>query len=188
MKPLPFVTLALVMLALAGGGWAADKAPEEKTGLPVGTKAPAFTLKDQSGKVWPLDDFLKRGKVALVFYRSAGWWPFCQKQLVQLQADLKKIQATGIQVIAISYDSVEVLAKFADRRKITFPLLSDPGSKTIRAYSLLNREAKGKAEGIPYPGTMLIGMDGVIRAKLFVEGYKDRHSTDELIKAAQASN
>ena len=49
MKPLHFVTVALIMLALAGGGWAADKAPEEKTGLPVGTKAPAFALKDQSG-------------------------------------------------------------------------------------------------------------------------------------------
>jgi peroxiredoxin len=81
---------------------------------------------------------------------------------------------------------VEVLAKFADLRKITFPLLSDPDSKTIRAYGLLNKEAKGKIEGIPYPGTMLIDKDGVIRAKLFLEGYKDRPSTDELIKAAQA--
>jgi peroxiredoxin len=81
-----------------------------------------------------------------------------------------------------------VLANFARRRKITVPLLSDPDSKTIRAYGLLNKEAKGKAEGIPYPGTILIGKDGVIRAKLFVEGYKDRHSMDELIKAAQAIN
>ena len=104
---------------------------------------------------------------------------------MQLQSHLKKIEK-DTQVIAISYDSVEVLAKFADRRKITFPLLSDPDSKTIRAYGLLNKEAKGKVEGIPYPGTMLIGEDGVIRAKLFVEGYKDRHSTDELIKAGQA--
>ena len=73
MKPLHCVILAPILLALAGGAWAADKAPEEKTGLPVGTKAPAFTLKDQSGKVWTLDDLLKKGKVALVFYRSAGW-------------------------------------------------------------------------------------------------------------------
>jgi peroxiredoxin len=79
-----------------------------------------------------------------------------------------------------------VLSKFADKRKITFPLLSDAGSKTISAYGLLNKEAKGKAEGIPYPGTILIDKDGVIQAKLFLDGYKDRHSTDELIKAAQA--
>ena len=79
-----------------------------------------------------------------------------------------------------------MLAKFADKRKITFPLLSDPGSKTIRAYGLLNKEAKGRTEGIPYPGTVLIDKEGVIRGKLFLEGYRDRHSTAELIKAARA--
>jgi cytochrome oxidase Cu insertion factor (SCO1/SenC/PrrC family) len=48
-------------------------APEEQTGLRVGTKAPTFTLKDQSGKERSLDEFLATGKVALVFYRSADW-------------------------------------------------------------------------------------------------------------------
>jgi len=80
-----------------------------------------------------------------------------------------------------------VLAKFADKHKITFPLLSDPDSKTISAYGLLNKEAKGsKVEGIPYPGTMLLDKDDVIRAKLFLEGVKERHSTDDLIKAAKS--
>jgi len=48
-------------------------APEKLTGLKVGAKAPKFTLKDQEGKQRSLDEFLKRGKVALVFYRSADW-------------------------------------------------------------------------------------------------------------------
>ncbi len=43
------------------------------TGLKVGSKAPRFTLKDQEGKDRSLDDLLKKGKVALVFYRSADW-------------------------------------------------------------------------------------------------------------------
>ena len=47
--------------------------PEEQTGLKVGEKAPGFTLKDQEGKERSLDEFLKKGKVALVFYRSADW-------------------------------------------------------------------------------------------------------------------
>jgi cytochrome oxidase Cu insertion factor (SCO1/SenC/PrrC family) len=63
---------AALLLVLAPLG-AADKAPEEKTGVKVGAKAPAFTLKDQAGKERTLDEFLKKGKVALVFYRSAGW-------------------------------------------------------------------------------------------------------------------
>ena len=52
----------------------ADKEPApDKTGLKVGEKAPPFTLKDQSGKERSLDEFLKTGKIAIVFYRSAAW-------------------------------------------------------------------------------------------------------------------
>jgi len=53
---------------------AADKEPApDKTGLKVGEKAPAFTLKDQLGKERSLEEFLKTGKVAIIFYRSAAW-------------------------------------------------------------------------------------------------------------------
>jgi peroxiredoxin Q/BCP len=102
-----------------------------------------------------------------------------------LQADLATIEAAGIQLVGVSYDSVEVLAGFADKAKITFPLLSDAGSKTIIAYGLLNKEAKGKTAGIPYPGTLVIDRDGVIRAKLFLDGYRERHTAKDLIKAAK---
>jgi peroxiredoxin Q/BCP len=103
--------------------------------------------------------------------------------LVQLQGDIEKIKAAGIQVVGISYDSVAVLKKFSQGNKITFPLLSDPGSKTIEAYHIRNDAAKGKAEGVPNPGTFIVDKGGVIRAKLFLEGYRTRHTTDELIKA-----
>ena len=52
---------------------AAQEASPEKTGLAVGRKAPAFTLKDQTGKEVSLESLLKTGPVALVFHRSADW-------------------------------------------------------------------------------------------------------------------
>jgi len=64
--------------------------------------------------------------------------------------------------------------------------LSDTGSKAIRAYDLLNKEAKGRAGGVPYPGTIFIDKDGVVFAQLFLDGYRERHSLDELLKAAKA--
>jgi cytochrome oxidase Cu insertion factor (SCO1/SenC/PrrC family) len=73
MRALHFATFAPIVLALAGEYWAAAQAPAEKTGLPIGARAPAFTLKDQHGKERTLAEFLQKGKVALVFYRSAGW-------------------------------------------------------------------------------------------------------------------
>ena len=108
-----------------------------------------------------------------------------------MQRDLKKIEDAGVKVVGVSYDSVEVLKAFADKQKITFPLLSDPDSKTIVAYALKNKETVGKKfgkvdlDGIPYPGTYLVDKKGVVRAKLFVDGYKERHSVEELVQAAE---
>ena len=67
---------AAVMLLAASAAFSQGKGkavPNEKAGLQVGEKAPKFTLKDQEGKERSLDDLLKKGKVALVFYRSADW-------------------------------------------------------------------------------------------------------------------
>ncbi len=41
--------------------------------ISVGDKAPPFRLKDQNGEEHSLEDLLKKGNVALVFYRSADW-------------------------------------------------------------------------------------------------------------------
>ena len=57
-----------IVLASANLAAAADPDP-----LAVGQKAPSVKLKDQDGVERSLDDFLKQGKVALVFYRSADW-------------------------------------------------------------------------------------------------------------------
>src|SRR5262249_61758319 len=111
---------------------------------------------------------------------------FCRRQLVQLQSDLKSIEDAGVHVVGISYDDTRVLKTVSDRLKIAFPLLSDPGSKTIDAYHIRNAAARGKAEGVPMPGTFILDQAGVIRAKLFLEGYRDRHSTEALVKAAKA--
>ena len=101
-----------------------------------------------------------------------------------MQKDIKQLEDTGVVVVGISYDPVDVLAKFSEKQKITYPLLSDPDHKTIVDYGLLNKEAKGKTEGIPYPGTMILDRDGVIRAKLFFDGYRERHQATDIVKAA----
>ncbi len=80
----------------------------------------------------------------------------------------------------MSYDSVKVLSQSAKRKKITFPLLADMGSKVIDAYGLRNQSRK---DGIPHPGTVIIGTDGKVLAKLFHEGYRKRHHSQEIIDA-----
>lgn len=94
--------------------------------------------------------------------------------------------------MAVSYDSIETLAKYAEKTNIEFPLLSDEGSKTIDAYGIRNKSMDGKKlgpnnlEGIPHPGTYIVDETGTVRAKLFLERYQERHGNEELIEAAKA--
>jgi peroxiredoxin len=150
----------------------------ETPGLAIGEQAPAFELQDQHGKPQSLSGILESGPAARVFYRSADWCPFCRKQLVQLRHEVERLSAAGVQIVGISYDSPDILKAFSDAEEIPFLLLSDEGSKTINAFGLHNKD------GLPHPGTVLIDPSGVIRAKIFKEGYRVRHTVDELVEAA----
>ncbi len=81
--------------------------------------------------------------------------------------------------MGVSFDSVDVLKEFCNRFKVELPLLSDAGSKTIKSYGLHFQR------GLPHPGTILIDQKGVVRARLFEEGYRKRHKPAELIAAAK---
>lgn len=103
-----------------------------------------------------------------------------------MQSDLKKFDQAGVEVVSVSYDSVEKLKAFAEKRSITYLLLSDEGSKTIDAYGIRNKEIKPgtRQDGIPYPGTYLVDKTGTIRAKFFLEGYAERINDEEILKEA----
>lgn len=96
-----------------------------------------------------------------------------------MQSRLEEINATNTQVVGISYDSVDILNNFAETNDIEFPLLADPGSKTIRAYGIHNEK------GLPHPGTYLVGKDRRVLAALFLEGYRERHTVEKLFEAIE---
>jgi AhpC/TSA family/Disulphide bond corrector protein DsbC len=76
---------------------------------------------------------------------------------------------------------VEILKYFSDRRKIDFPLLSDPDSKIIRMYQVLNAEAIGPNAGMPRPGYFFIDLEGMIREKFFEAKYRERLTGNTLL-------
>jgi peroxiredoxin len=145
-----------------------------EVGLSAGQKAPDFSARDQFGKTQTLDSLRGPKGTVLLFYRSADWCPYCKGQLIQLQAAKERFQKQGIGLAGISYDSVEILKYFADRRKIDFPLLSDPDSQIIRKYQVLNAEAVGPNAGMARPGYFFIDPEGMIREKFFEAKYRER--------------
>jgi hypothetical protein len=95
---------------------------------------------------------------------------------VELQANLPTLAATGILPFALSYDPVPVLAAFAATHGITYPLLSDDGSRFIRALGILNTSLAPTDEhyGVAYPGTYVIAEDGRVADKVFHVSHRTR--------------
>ena len=100
---------------------------------------------------------------------------------MQLQDAKAKFEQQRIKLAAISYDSQAILADFAKRHQIDFPLLADPDSKVIRSFNVLNAEAKGMNKGMAHPGFLYIDADGVIREKYFEAKYTNRFTPNNVI-------
>lgn len=103
--------------------------------------------------------------------------------MVQLSETLESFEALGIGVAATTYDDRETLNEFSQQRSIGFTLLSDKGGKLASALGILNmdNDPGDFAYGVPHPGILFIGPDGVVKAKFAVEGYRKRPPIEEVL-------
>ena len=182
--------VAILICAMAGTQRAAQQtAPPplpniQKLGPQVGTRVPDFTLVDQKGQSRTLASLMGPKGLMLVFYRSADWCPYCKTQLAELQTRTTDLAKNGIGLAAVSYDPVPVLADFSKRRGITFPLLSDPGSQTIKRYGILNTtvpETNQQSYGIPFPGTFMLDTRSVVTSRFFEQAYQERSTVGSIM-------
>jgi peroxiredoxin Q/BCP len=104
----------------------------ENTRLAPGDKAPTFSLPDADGNKVSLADY--KGRRVIVYFYPAASTPGCTKQACDFRDSLAELNEAGLDVVGISPDKPEKLAKFRDAEKLTFPLLSDPERKVLTAY------------------------------------------------------
>ncbi len=129
--------------------------------LEIGSKAPAFTLPDQDGKMVSLKDF-KGQKVVLYFYPKDNT-PGCTKQACNFGELLPQFREKGAVVIGVSKDSVASHKKFQEKFGLPFTLLSDTELKVIQAYGVWQeKNMYGKKTMGVVRTTYLIDEKGVI--------------------------
>jgi peroxiredoxin len=141
------------------------------------------TRLDQDGKPRTFADLTGQHGLVLMFNRSAGWCPYCQAQMIELNGSIGEIDKRGFRVAILTYDTPEVLKGFATRRSITYTLLSDPNSEVIDAYGLRDPQYPPghRAHGVPRPLILVLDRAGMIRAKLYEDSYKVRPSVAAII-------
>ena len=126
---------------------------------------------------------------------------------MELQGQVNQLRAKGLGLAVISYDPVEILAAFSKQRGITFTMLSDVGSETIKRYGILNTvatEAVGpngkdpaladdvktfvsvvganaRQAGIAFPGTFILDRNGRVKSRFFEDSYIERNTTSSIM-------
>ena len=100
--------------------------------LEAGDKAPTFSLPDADGNTVTLGDY--KGRKVIIYFYPAASTPGCTKQACDFRDSLAQLNEAGLDVIGISPDKPEKLAKFRDNEGLTFPLLSDPDKKVLTAW------------------------------------------------------
>ena len=120
---------------------------------------------------------------------------------------MNELREKGLGLAAISYDRPEILAAFAKQRGITFSLLSDAGSATIKRYGILNPvpewaigsdkddpavkaavqkyvsvgNPRAEMVGIAFPGTFILDRQGRVTSRYFEDFYIERNTISSIM-------
>lgn len=151
--------------------------------LEVGDKAPAFSLSDADGTTVKLSDF--KGRKVIVYFYPAASTPGCTKQACAFRDSLAELNDVDIDVVGISPDKPEKLAKFRDAESLTFPLLSDPDKKVLTAWGTFGeKKMYGKTVQGVIRSTFLVDESGKIAvAQYNVKAASTASAIQKLIEA-----
>lgn len=98
--------------------------------LDTNTKAPDFSLPDQDGEMRSLKDF--RGKNIVLYFYPKDDTPGCTKEACNFRDSYHTLQTKDVVIIGVSKDPIASHKKFAEKYKLTFPLLSDSEKNIIK--------------------------------------------------------
>jgi len=106
-----------------------------KSEVKVGDVAPDFTLRNQSGELVSLRDFVGKKAVVLYFYPkdfSRG----CTAEACAFRDSYEAFKDAGAEVIGVSSQSVDSHDKFASMYRLPFILLSDEDGNVRKLYGV----------------------------------------------------
>jgi thioredoxin-dependent peroxiredoxin len=140
----------------------------------VGSAAPSFSLKDQSGATRTLEQF--RGKWLVLYFYPKNDTPGCTTEACNFRDGQTFISALGAQVVGVSIDESASHKAFAEKYKLPFPLLADADGAVAARYGALSNWGVVK---FAKRQTFLIDPKGVVR-KAYLDVDADTHAQQVL--------
>jgi peroxiredoxin Q/BCP len=146
--------------------------------LEQGSKAPDFTLSDQSGKYHSPLDF--HGQWVILYFYPKDMTPGCTKEACNFRDDFPNFQKVNTTILGISKDSVKRHASFAEKYKLPFLLLSDESGEVCEKYDVWKEKSMyGKTFLGIIRSTYLIDPEGKI-ARIYPKVKVKEHAAELL--------
>ena len=98
--------------------------------------------------------------------------------------------AQGLGVVAISYDSLEILQSFAERQGgIRYTMLADSESQIIKDFRLMNPDTEPGSMhyGMAFPGSYIVDAEGIVQHKFFNQSHRQRVTAKTVLMTAYAA-
>ena len=127
--------------------------------LSQGDVAPDFALPSDDGSTVRLSDL--RGRKVIVYFYPAAMTPGCTKQACDFTESLDSLKGAGYEVLGISPDKPEKLAKFRERDALTITLLSDQDKAVMTEWGAFGeKKMAGKVVQGVIRSTVVVDEDG----------------------------
>ena len=171
--------------------------------LRAGDKVPDFHLPEARGGFVCLNDLLAKGPVVLSFYRG-GWCPYCNLELRALQKMLSEMTELGAELVAISPQTPDESLSTAEKNELAFPVLSDIGSATAKAFHIafalaeelrpiytrsghaLPDKNADESWTLPIPATYVIDPDSAVALAFLDVDYRNRLEPTDVVTVLRA--
>ncbi|OEU87235.1 peroxiredoxin [Streptomyces abyssalis] len=134
--------------------------------LQPGDTAPDFSLPDADGKQISLAGH--KGRKVIVYFYPAAMTPGCTKQACDFTDNLDLLAGAGYDVVGVSPDKPEKLAKFRDKENLRVTLVGDPSKEVMQAYGAFGeKKLYGKTVTGVIRSTVIVDGDGKVEHALY---------------------
>ena len=142
--------------------------------IEVGDRIPSFTLLDQDGESFAIDDVI--GAPLVIYFYPKDDTPGCTKEACSFRDQFEVFQEANARVIGISSDSPETHREFADKHRLPFTLLSDEDKSVRKAFGV-----PGNLFGlIPGRVTYIVDGKGIVRHLFNSQSQTEKHVSESL--------
>lgn len=129
--------------------------------IKIGDKAPEFALYSSEKQLIRLSDFKGRNVVLLFF--PLAFTSTCTKELCATRDEMDVYNDLDTEVLGISVDTLQSLARYKQDNQLNFTLLSDFNKETIRAYNVMYEEFGHNMRGVGKRAVFVIDREGIVQ-------------------------